>query len=111
MYNEGLGKLHFWLSMIGFNLAFFPQHFLGLAGMPRRIPDYALQFAEWNMWSSIGAFLFGISQLIFLFNVISTVRGGARAGQKQWEGADSLEWTHLPTPVPYHTFETAPVIK
>ena len=52
MYNEGLGKLHFWLSMIGFNVAFFPQHFLGLAGMPRRIPDYALQFAEWNMWSS-----------------------------------------------------------
>ena len=66
MYNEALGKLHFWLSMIGFNIAFFPQHFLGLAGMPRRIPDYALQFAEWNMWSSIGAFIFGFSQLLFL---------------------------------------------
>ena len=52
MYSERLGKLHFWLSVIGFNIAFFPQHFLGLAGMPRRIPDYALQFAEWNMWSS-----------------------------------------------------------
>jgi len=111
MYNEGLGKLHFWLSMIGFNLAFFPQHFLGLAGMPRRIPDYALQFAEWNMWSSIGAFIFGFSQLIFLYNVISTIRSGKPAEQKQWEGADSLEWTHLPTPAPYHTFETPPVLK
>ena len=111
MYNEGLGKLHFWLSMIGFNLTFFPQHFLGLAGMPRRIPDYALQFAEWNMWSSIGAFLFGFSQLIFLYNVVSTIRGGARAEQKQWEGADSIDWTHIPTPAPYHTFETPPVLK
>jgi cytochrome c oxidase subunit 1 len=97
--------------MIGFNLAFFPQHFLGLAGMPRRIPDYALQFAEWNMWSSIGAFIFGFSQLVFLFNVISTIRAGRPAEQKQWEGADSLEWTNLPTPMPYHTFETAPVVK
>jgi cytochrome c oxidase subunit 1 len=111
MYNEGMGKLHFWLSMIGFNLAFFPQHFLGLAGMPRRIPDYALQFAEWNMWSTVGAFIFGFSQLIFLFNVIATIRSGSAAAQKQWEGADSLEWTHLPSPVPYHTFEVAPVIK
>jgi len=111
MYNEALGKAHFWLSMIGFNLAFFPQHFLGLAGMPRRIPDYALQFAEWNMWSSVGAFIFGFSQLIFLYNVISTILAGKAAEQKQWEGADSLEWTHLPSPVPYHTFEVAPVIK
>jgi cytochrome c oxidase subunit I len=111
MYNEGLGKLHFWLSMVGFNLAFFPQHFLGLAGMPRRIPDYALQFAEWNMWSSIGAFIFGFSQLIFLYNVISTIRSGKPAEQKQWEGADSLEWTHLPTPMPYHTFVTPPIVK
>ena len=111
MYNEGLGKLHFWLSMIGFNLTFFPQHFLGLAGMPRRIPDYALQFAEWNMWSSIGAFIFGFSQLIFLYNVIATIRSGKPAEQKQWEGADSLEWTHLPTPMPYHTFVTPPIVK
>src|SRR6266852_2309921 len=111
MYNEGLGKLHFWLSMIGFNVAFFPQHFLGLAGMPRRIPDYALQFAEWNMVSSIGAFIFGFAQFIFLYNVIATIRSGKAAEQKQWEGADSLEWTHLPSPVPYHTFEVAPVIK
>jgi cytochrome c oxidase subunit I len=111
MYNEGLAKLHFWLSMIGFNVAFFPQHFLGLAGMPRRIPDYALQFTEWNAISTVGAFIFGLSQVFFLYIVVSTIRSGARAQERQWEGADSLEWTHLPTPVPYHTFETAPVVK
>jgi cytochrome c oxidase subunit 1 len=111
MYNEGLGKLHFWLSMIGFNVAFFPQHFLGLAGMPRRIPDYALQFQEWNAISTVGAFIFGFSQLLFLYIVISTIRRGHASEQKPWEGADSLEWTHLPTPAPYHTFHTAPVIK
>ena len=111
MYHEGLGKLHFWLSVIGFNIAFFPQHFLGLAGMPRRIPDYALQFAEWNMWSSIGAFIFGFSQLLFLYVVIECIRSDRKAAANPWEGADTLEWTHLPSPAPYHTFETAPVIK
>jgi cytochrome c oxidase subunit 1 len=111
MYNETLGKWHFWLSMIGFNVLFFPQHFLGLAGMPRRIPDYAPQFADWNMVSSIGGFMFGATQLLFVYNVVSTIRSGRRAQQKQWEGADSLEWTHLPTPMPYHTFLTAPVVK
>jgi len=111
MYNETLGKWHFWLSAIAFNITFFPQHFLGLAGMPRRIPDYALQYAEWNAISSIGAFMLGFSQLLFLYNVVQCIRSGKPAAQKPWEGADSLEWTHLPTPVPYHTFETAPVIK
>ncbi len=66
MYDERLGKLHFWLSAIFFNVLFFPQHFLGLAGMPRRVPDYAVQFADWNMVSSIGGFGFGLSQLLFL---------------------------------------------
>jgi cytochrome c oxidase subunit 1 len=111
MYSEGLGKAHFWLSMIGFNIAFFPQHFLGLAGMPRRIPDYALQFAEWNAVSTVGAFIFGFSQLLFLYIVVSTIRSGAKSAERPWEGADSLEWTHLPSPAPYHTFETAPVVK
>jgi cytochrome c oxidase subunit 1 len=111
MYNEGLAKAHFWISMIGFNIAFFPQHFLGLAGMPRRIPDYALQFAEWNAISTVGAFIFGFSQLLFLYIVVSTIRSGAKSAERPWEGADSLEWTHLPTPAPYHTFETAPVVK
>jgi cytochrome c oxidase subunit 1 len=110
MYNETLGKWHFWLSVIGFNLAFFPQHFLGLAGMPRRIPDYALQFTEFNQMSSVGAFLFGFSQLLFAAVVIQAVRGGKKAADKPWEGAEGLEWT-VPSPAPYHTFATPPRIK
>ena len=73
---------------ISFNMTFFPQHFLGLAGMPRRIPDYALQFADFNMIASIGAFGFGFSQLLFLYVVIKCIRGGAKAPAKPWEGAD-----------------------
>ena len=110
MYSETLGKWHFWLSVIGFNITFFPQHFLGLAGMPRRIPDYALQFADFNMISSIGGFMFGTTQLLFLIVVIKCIRGGASAGNKPWEGADTLEWT-IPSPAPYHTFATPPVVK
>lgn len=110
MYDESLGKTHFWLSFIGLNLTFFPMHFVGLAGMPRRIPDYALQFADFNMMASMGAFLFGTSQLIFVYLVIKTVRSSRIAAQVPWEGAEGLEWT-LPTPLPYHTFTTPPVIE
>ena len=111
MYNETLGKWHFWLSLIFFNVTFFVQHFLGLAGMPRRVPDYALQFAEFNAISSIGAFGFGLSQLLFLYVVIKCITSGEKALDKQWEGADSLEWTHLPSPAPYHSFATPPLLK
>ena len=107
MYNEKLGKLHFWLSVISVNVLFFPQHFLGLAGMPRRVPDYALQFADLNLLSSIGGFVFGATQLIFLYNVIRTVHRGKKATAQVWEGAHGLEWT-VPSPAPYHTFEDAP---
>ena len=86
MYDESLGKLHFWLSFIGVNVTFFPQHFSGLAGMPRRIPDYALQFADFNMMSSIGAFIFGFSQVFFLFIVIKTIKSGKPATDRVWEG-------------------------
>ena len=111
MYNETLGKAHFWLSMIFFNITFFVQHFLGLAGMPRRIPDYALQFADFNMVSSIGAFGFGFSQLLFLYVVVNCIRSGRPVSDKKvWEGADTLEW-ELPTPAPYHSFHTPPKIK
>jgi cytochrome c oxidase subunit I len=110
MYDERLGKWHFWLTTIGFNVAFFPQHFLGLAGMPRRIPDYAPQFAEFNMISSLGAFLLGVSQILFVIAILKCIRGGAPAGAKAWEGADSLEWT-VPSPAPYHTFETPPAVR
>ncbi|MFQ5994574.1 MAG: cytochrome c oxidase subunit I [Acidiferrobacterales bacterium] len=110
MYNETLGKWHFWLTAIFFNVTFFPQHFLGLAGMPRRIPDYALQFAEFNWWSSIGAFGLGITQLLFLYIVVQTVRGGKKATTQVWEGAHGLEWT-VPSPPPYHTFSTPPKVR
>jgi cytochrome c oxidase subunit I len=111
MYDEGMGKAHFWISFIGFNLTFFPQHFLGLAGMPRRIPDYALQFTDFNLMSSIGAFIYGLSQLLFLFNVVRTiVAGKPTSEEKVWEGAEGLEWT-LPSPAPYHTFTTPPDVK
>src|SRR5690554_5422200 len=111
MYDERLGKLHFWLSTIFVNITFFPQHFLGLAGMPRRIPDYAVQFTNFNVISSIGAFGFGLAQLIFVWIVIKAVRGkGEKAADKPWEGAEGLEWT-VPSPAPHHTFDTPPVIK
>jgi cytochrome c oxidase subunit 1 len=110
MYNEKLGKLHFWLSTIFVNVLFFPQHFLGLAGMPRRIPDYAPQFADFNLVSSIGGFGFGLSQFVFLAVIISCIRGGAKATDRVWDGARGLEWT-LPSPPPYHSFETAPEVK
>jgi cytochrome c oxidase subunit 1 len=109
MYDERLGKLHFWLSFIGVNVTFFPQHWIGLAGMPRRIPDYALQFADWNMISSVGAFLFGASQILFLFIVLKTVMGGKKATPGVWEGSRGLEWT-VDSPAPYHTFTTPPKV-
>ena len=107
MYNEKIGKLHFWMSAIGVNVLFFPQHFLGLAGMPRRIPDYATQFADWNMVSSVGAVIFGFSQLLFVYVIWSAVRSGEKAPQRPWEGAQGLEW-ELPTPAPYHSWDTPP---
>ncbi len=110
MYNEMLGKTHFWLTVISMNLTFFPMHFSGLAGMPRRIPDYALQFATFNQISSVGAFLFGFTQLLFLYIVIRTIRGGKKATAQVWEGAEGLEW-EVDSPAPYHTFSTPPAIK
>ncbi|MEO8444719.1 MAG: cbb3-type cytochrome c oxidase subunit I, partial [Gammaproteobacteria bacterium] len=98
------------LSAIFVNITFFPQHFLGLAGMPRRIPDYATQFADWNMVSSIGAFGFGLAQLLFAYVVIKTIRGGKQAPAQVWDQAEGLEWT-VPSPAPYHTFDEAPVVK
>src|SRR5229473_1800528 len=110
MYNETLAKWHFWLTAIFFNITFFPQHFLGLAGMPRRIPDYALQFTEFNQISSIGAFGLGLAQLLMLYILWQTIRGGKKATSKVWEGAQGLEWT-LSSPPPYHSFATPPKIK
>jgi cytochrome c oxidase subunit 1 len=110
MYDEKLGKLHFWLSAIFVNVTFFPMHFVGLAGMPRRIPDYALQFTDFNVVASIGAFGFGLSQLIFLWVVLKATRQGERASATVWDGARGLEWS-LPSPAPYHSFTEAPVVR
>jgi cytochrome c oxidase subunit 1 len=110
MYPPLLSKIHFWASLISVNVLFFPQHFVGLAGMPRRIPDYAIQFADWNFWSSIGGFAFGLSQILFLVIVIKTIKGGEKATDQVWESAEGLEWT-IPSPAPYHTFATPPEVK
>jgi cytochrome c oxidase subunit 1 len=110
MYSEGLGKAHFWLSTIFVNLTFFPMHFVGLAGMPRRIPDYALQFSDYNMIATVGAFGFGLSQLLFLYIVIAAIRGGKKATSQVWDNAEGLEWT-IASPAPYHSFVTPPAIK
>jgi len=110
MYSEKWGKIHFWNSVIWVNVLFFPQHFLGLAGMPRRIPDYNVAFADFNMISSIGGFLFGASQLLFVGVIIHCVYfSKKRATAQVWEGAHGLEWT-LSSPPPYHSFTTPPVI-
>ncbi len=110
MYDETVAKWHFWLTTIAFNVTFFPMHFLGLAGMPRRIPDYAMQFEGFNRIASTGAFVLGLSQLLFLYCVVKCIRGGAAAGDRPWDGADSLEWT-LSSPPPYHSFGVPPLVR
>jgi cytochrome c oxidase subunit 1 len=111
LYDERLGKVHFWITLVSFNMIFFVQHFLGLAGMPRRTADYPLMFTEWNRVSCVGALLFTLGQLVFLYNLFHTLRAGRTSPQQPWEGADTLEWTHLPTPAPHHSFEVQPVVK
>ncbi|MDB5800773.1 MAG: cytochrome oxidase subunit [Rhodocyclales bacterium] len=110
MYDEKLGKRHFWLSMISFNVTFFPMHFLGLAGMPRRIPDYNPFFTDFNQLATVGAFGFGLSQVFFFYIVLKCIKGGPKAADKPWDGAEGLEWT-VPSPAPFHTFEVPPVFE
>jgi len=109
MYPEWAGKLHFWTMFIGANLTFFPQHFLGRQGMPRRYIDYPEAFAYWNWWSSMGAFL-SFASFLFFFGVMAyaLTRGARVTANNPWnEYADTLEWT-LPSPPPEHTFEILP---
>jgi len=112
MVNELRGKIHFWGSMVFFNVSFFPMHFLGLAGMPRRYADYPAQFTDFNQIATIGAFGFGLLQVYFIFWVaLPAYRGsGERASAKPWDGAEGLEWT-LPSPAPFHSFETPPHVE
>ena len=109
MYNEALGKLHFWLTFIGTNVLFFPQHFLGLAGMPRRYVDYPEAFSYWNWWSSVGAYITALGTLVFVAGMLyAYVMPRRRVGDNPWgSGATTLEWT-LPSPPPFHTFESVP---
>ncbi len=109
-YPEWLGKIHFWLFFIGVNLTFFPQHFLGAAGMPRRYPDYPDAFAGWNYVSSIGSMISGAATLVFILVVIMTFMSKKKVPDNQWgEGATTLEWT-LSSPPSFHTFEELPRI-
>ncbi|HEU4774181.1 MAG TPA: cytochrome c oxidase subunit I [Lysobacter sp.] len=110
MYNEAWGKFHFWWTMVFVNLLFFPQHFLGLAGMPRRIPDYNVVFADWNLVSSIGAFGMFLTPFMMIVILGHSKKYGAKAEARAWEGARGLEWT-VPSPAPHHTFTVPPVIR
>ena len=110
-YSEFLGKLHFWLTFIGVNLIFFPQHFLGLAGMPRRYVDYPDAFAGWNYISSIGSYISIVGLAVFLLNLLYSFLKKKKAEQNPWgEGATTLEWT-VTSPPPFHTFEELPKVK
>ena len=110
-YPETLGKLHFWITFIGVNLTFFPMHFSGLAGMPRRIPDYPDAFDGWNYISSLGAYMSFAGAILFVFIVWRTMKAGEQVADNQWgESANTLEWT-VSSPPPFHTFEELPRIK
>ena len=111
LYSEALGKTHFWLSFVGANLIFFPQHFLGLAGMPRRIADYPDAYSGWNHVSSMGSYVFMAGLLVFFFTIYRAFATKTLAGDNPWgAGATTLEWT-LPSPPPFHQFEVLPRIK
>ncbi len=110
MYNEKLGQVHFWLMFVGVNITFFPQHFLGLAGMPRRYVDYPDAYALWNEVSSVGALISGVGVVLFLYIVYEAFQVKRIAGDNPWGvGATTLEWT-LSSPPPFHQYETLPRI-
>jgi cytochrome c oxidase subunit 1 len=112
MYNERLGQLHFWLTFIGANVLFFPQHFLGLAGMPRRIADYPDAFGYWNWWSSVGSYITATGTIVFVVGMLYAyfvLR--TRAVDNPWGvGATTLEWK-LPSPPAFHSYERLPKLE
>ena len=111
LYTEWMGKVHFWILFVGVNLTFFPMHFLGLQGMPRRIPDYPDAYAGWNLVASVGSYISAISVIWFLIVVFRTLYSGQKCPNNPWgEGADTLEWTTT-SPPPFHTFDKLPEIK
>jgi cytochrome c oxidase subunit 1 len=110
LMGEGLGKLHFWLTLIAMNVTFFPMHFVGLLGMPRRVYTYApnMGFDAMNMMSTIGVFGIAVSLLVFMWNFVASARRGRAAGADPWGGA-TLEWA-IPSPPPAHNFGTVPTV-
>jgi len=111
LYTEWMGKVHFWILFVGVNLTFFPMHFLGLQGMPRRIPDYPDAYAGWNLVASVGSYISAVSVIWFLIVVFKTLYSGKKCPNNPWgEGADTLEWTTT-SPPPFHTFDKLPEIK
>jgi len=110
-YNETLGKLHFWITFIGVNITFFPQHFLGMAGMPRRIPDYPDAFAGWNYMSSIGSYISFGAALFFIYIIFHTLKYGKPCPKDPWNDINgTLEWT-VTSPPPFHSFDKIPKVK
>lgn len=108
MYDETLGKVHFWISFVTFNTTFGPMHFIGIDGMPRRVADYAEQYAGWNLFISISAFIFGASFFIFLYNMISSWRFGPPAPANPWQ-AHTIEW-QVSSPPPIFNFDEVPTV-
>ena len=108
MYDERLGRWHFWTTLIFFNLTFAPMHIIGIEGMPRRVADYALQFATWNLLISFASWALGLSTLIFVYNMVVSWRGGPRAVANPWRGL-TLEW-QVSSPPPIFNFDSLPTI-
>ena len=113
-YPETLGQIHFWIFFLGVNITFFPMHFLGLAGMPRRIPDYPDAFAGWNAVSSYGSYISVIATLFFFYVVYKTLTSNIKCKNNPWETtpgiSGTLEWM-VGSPPAYHTFQEIPSIK
>src|SRR5262249_58949239 len=107
MYNERLGQLHFWLTLVAFNLTFFPMHYIGLQGMPRRVADYAGRFTDLNLFASIASFGLGASAIIFLYNMVWSWAHGPKAGANPWRGL-TLEWQGAAPPPLFHFDEIPP---
>jgi len=108
--NETLGKWHFWLTMIGFNVTFFPMHWLGLDGMPRRVYTYpaGMGWDGYNMAETVGAFIIALGMLLFIYNAVNSMRHGDMAGNDPWDGR-TLEWS-IPSPPPHYNFAEIPVV-